>query len=125
MMQHMMCSSMTIHNHSIRKEYTMPMESSAPAPSASEPKRRANVLRWLEAEPTPFGDCKSQAGNAKLGRLAELEGKAGPVQLRVVGVRQQWLAMEQTIVELYRCGDGSWGAQPLMRRDAAAPSDAF
>ena len=102
----------------------MPMEMTQ-TPAPSQPKPRANVIRWLEAEPSPFGDCKSQAGNAKYGRLAELEGKSGPVQLRVVGVMQQWLASEPTIVELFKCGDGSWGAQPLMRKDAVAPADAF
>ena len=102
----------------------MSMEQNA-APAPSQPKPRANVIRWLEAEPTPFGDCKSQAGNAKYGRLAELEGKNGPVTLRVVGVMQQWLSHDDSIVELYRCGDGRWGAQPCMRKDAVAPADAF
>ena len=102
----------------------MPMEQ-CNAPALEAPKPRANVIRWIEAEPTPFGDCKSQAGNQKLGRLAELEGKKGPVTLRVIGVRQQWDASEPTIVELYRTGDGGWGAQPLMRKDAVAPADAF
>lgn len=104
----------------------MSMESDAtPAPAANAPKPRAKVIRWLEDSPTPMGDWKSQAGNAKFGRLAELQGKSAPVTLRVIGVQAQWAAHDPDEVELYRTGDGGWGAQPALRRDAVAPADAF
>lgn len=106
----------------------MSMESDAtPAPAANAPKPRAKVIRWLEADLTRFGDesTVSHAGNAKFGRLAELQGKNGPVVLRVVGVMAQWNALVPDEVEIYRKQDGGWGAQPIMRRDATAPADAF